>query len=179
MSSALTLPASKPRARVSTRSRQKSTVVDRADCGGLDQLAALSEFHVLKKIGEGGFGKVVLCRQKTSDRLYAIKALDKKRAMATNAEQVRVESASACMQSLRPPRPHSPFHSALPLPVATWQVLVESECMQSLGHPFIMRLHGAFQDAQHFFFVLEYLEGGDLFEHVREHCVFPLDWAKF
>ena len=88
---------------------------------------------------------MLLCRKKDTKQLFAIKALDKQRVHAANAEYV----------------------------------LAESEALQQLHHPFIMKMHGAFQDAQHFFFVFEYAGGGDLFEHVRVHSIFPVAWAKF
>ena len=38
--------------------------------------------------------------------------------------------------------------------------------MTEAGHPFIVQLHGAFQDDQYVYFVLEYMGGGDLFSHM-------------
>ena len=85
-------------------------------------------------------------------------------------------------------------------------MLAESEALQEIKHPFVMVMHGAFQDTQSFYFVLEcaelaispdlpimsphlvgapmisldrYLPGGDLFEHVQRHCVFSVEWSRF
>lgn len=37
----------------------------------------ISEFHMLKVLGRGSFGKVMLVEKKTSRRLYAMKILSK------------------------------------------------------------------------------------------------------
>ena len=38
---------------------------------------SINDYHLLKSIGEGAFGKVYLAKDKTSNELFAIKALDK------------------------------------------------------------------------------------------------------
>ena len=63
-------------------------------------------------------------------------------------------------------------------PSALAHVLAESEAMQRIEHPFVMRLHGAFQDARHFFFVFEYVGGGDLYKMLTRFQSFPLEWCK-
>lgn len=37
-----------------------------------------SDFHFLKVIGKGSFGKVLLARHRTDDQFYAVKVLQKK-----------------------------------------------------------------------------------------------------
>lgn len=55
-------------------------------------MAAISKenFDFLKVLGEGQFGKVVLCREKSTETLYAIKVLkrDNGEHMLTNEERV-------------------------------------------------------------------------------------------
>lgn len=55
-------------------------------------MAAISKenFDFLKVLGEGQFGKVVLCREKSTETLYAIKVLkrDNDEHMITNEERV-------------------------------------------------------------------------------------------
>ena len=45
------------------------------------------------------------------------------------------------------------------------QVIAESEAMQALTHPFIVRLFGAFHDAARVYFLLEFAPAGDMHAH--------------
>ena len=38
----------------------------------------ISDFQVLSKLGEGGFGTVLLAKKKSSGKLYALKVLEKR-----------------------------------------------------------------------------------------------------
>lgn len=46
--------------------------------------AAISDFHLLKVIGKGSFGKVLLARHKESGHYFAIKVLQKASIMKRN-----------------------------------------------------------------------------------------------
>ena len=46
------------------------------------------------------------------------------------------------------------------------QVVSENELLQSLSHPYLCALRYAFQDAAHFFLVLQHVGGGDLATHL-------------
>ena len=62
---------------------------------------------------------------------------------------------------------------------AAQRVLFEAEAMQSVKHPFVMRMYGAFQDADTFYFILEFVSGGDLYGALeRYNDVFPEDWCR-
>ena len=56
--------------------------------------------------------------------------------------------------------------------------LNEMEAMQDLRHPFLMHMYGAFQDQTRFFYLLEYVGGGDLFQHVSRLTRLPEEWAS-
>lgn len=45
-------------------------------------LQTLEDFEFLKVLGKGTFGKVILCRENSSSRLYAIKVLKKETIIA-------------------------------------------------------------------------------------------------
>ena len=45
--------------------------------------------------------------------------------------------------------------------------LAENSILCSLAHPFLVGLHYAFQTDSKLYFVLEFMRGGDLFQHLK------------
>lgn len=50
----------------------------------------------------------------------------------------------------------------------THHLYQERKVLTEVKHPFIIELHYAFQTPVHLYFVLDYLNGGDLFYHLRK-----------
>ena len=48
------------------------------------------------------------------------------------------------------------------------RVLSEAQALAEVNHPYIVALHGAFQDETHIFFVLEYVGCGDLYTRLQD-----------
>lgn len=46
-------------------------------------------------------------------------------------------------------------------------------------HPFIVELHYAFQSPDRFFFALDYVNGGDLYHHLKKKSKFSEKEARF
>eukprot|EP00756_Hemistasia_phaeocysticola_P035793 Hpha_TRINITY_DN16605_c0_g2::TRINITY_DN16605_c0_g2_i1::g.182627::m.182627/K13303/SGK2; serum/glucocorticoid-regulated kinase 2 len=55
----------------------------------------------------------------------------------------------------------------------------EREVLSQLRHPFIVHLHFAFHDATQLHLVMDYLSGGELFEHMSDEGCFPESRARF
>ena len=55
----------------------------------------------------------------------------------------------------------------------------EREILSRLYHPFIVNMKYSFQDADNLYFVLDYLEGGDLRYHISKQGKFSEDQTKF
>jgi len=58
-------------------------------------------------------------------------------------------------------------------------VLNEKLIMEELDHPFILTFHCAIQNTRHIYFLLEVLEGGELFKFLRAENQFPEAWSRF
>lgn len=58
-------------------------------------------------------------------------------------------------------------------------VVNERKIMSELNHPFILTFHGAMQDDQNVYFLLEILLGGELFRTLRGEGQFPESWSRF
>jgi len=106
----------------------------------------LSDFLLIKVIGRGSFGKVLLVREKATNTIFAIKVLSKDNVVKRN----QVEHTKT-----------------------------ERSVMGSISHPFIVRLHYAFQTNSKLYFVLSYCPGGELFFHLGREGKFPESKAKF
>ncbi|KAF7721263.1 hypothetical protein EC973_004990 [Apophysomyces ossiformis] len=92
----------------------------------------IQDFQLIKVLGKGYMGKVFLVRTNSFPQLYALKAVSK---------------------------------SLLITPRDIEQAKMERDILSSLAkirHPFLVRLHHSFQDANQLFLLLDYHAGGDL-----------------
>eukprot|EP00586_Coscinodiscus_wailesii_P020225 CAMPEP_0172499760 /NCGR_PEP_ID=MMETSP1066-20121228/130577_1 /TAXON_ID=671091 /ORGANISM="Coscinodiscus wailesii, Strain CCMP2513" /LENGTH=363 /DNA_ID=CAMNT_0013273673 /DNA_START=209 /DNA_END=1300 /DNA_ORIENTATION=- len=55
----------------------------------------------------------------------------------------------------------------------------EISILSKIDHPFIVNKIGHFQDERHLYMVIEYVQGGELYTHLRNCECFPDDQAKF
>ncbi len=55
----------------------------------------------------------------------------------------------------------------------------ERKVLAKVDHPFIMKLHFAFQSDEKLFLVLDYCAGGELFFHLSRHRRFPEHYTQF
>jgi serine/threonine protein kinase len=107
---------------------------------------SLDDFQKLKILGQGSFGKVYLVKNINSEKVYAMKVLDKK--YLINKNQVS-------------------------------HTKTERIALEKLKHPFISKLNYAFQDSINLYFITEFLQGGDLFFHLKKSCGFKEKVVKF
>jgi len=56
---------------------------------------------------------------------------------------------------------------------------VERMILERLNHPFIVKLHYAFQSPERLYFVIDFLNGGELFFHLRKSKRFEESRARF
>jgi len=55
----------------------------------------------------------------------------------------------------------------------------ERKILEKINHPFIVHLHYAFQDEKKLYLVTEFMQGGELFYHLRKDKLFKESRAKF
>jgi len=106
----------------------------------------INDFDMLKVLGKGTFGKVMLGREKASGQLFAIKILKK---------EVILEKDEVT------------------------HTLTENTVLQSTDHPFLTGLKYSFQTKELLCFVLEYVNGGELFFHLSNEKIFSEDRGRF
>jgi len=106
-----------------------------------------NDFNLIKVIGRGSFGKVMLVTLKGDEsKVYALKVLIK----AAIIERNQVEHTVA-----------------------------EREILELIDHPFLMKMHWAFQTEHKLYFVMDFLRGGELFFHLKNERRFTEPRAKF
>jgi serine/threonine protein kinase len=66
-----------------------------------------------------------------------------------------------------------------PLIIDDVYLLVEREIMEKIKSPFIVNLHYAFQTAEKLYFIMDFLNGGELFYHLRKEQRFSEQRSRF
>ncbi|KAI8877339.1 kinase-like protein [Backusella circina FSU 941] len=114
-----------------------------------DRPTTIQEFQLIKVIGRGCMGKVLLVRHRTTQRLLALKAISKKLVIETSqVGHIKAEQ----------------------------QILSEIAAIQ---HPFLIKLHYSFQDMNQLFLVLDYHVGGDLATQLQMNHRLPPERCRF
>jgi tRNA A-37 threonylcarbamoyl transferase component Bud32 len=115
----------------------------------LEESLSVSDFDLLKVVGKGAFGKVMLVRKranKGAGQIYAMKVL-KKSVISAKGQVEHTKSERSILCEIR--------------------------------HPFIVRLRFAFQSDDKLYLVTDYYNGGSLFYHLRKSRAFTEERAKF
>eukprot|EP01129_Flabellula_baltica_P009780 TRINITY_DN4054_c0_g1_i2.p1 TRINITY_DN4054_c0_g1~~TRINITY_DN4054_c0_g1_i2.p1 ORF type:complete len:486 (+),score=116.36 TRINITY_DN4054_c0_g1_i2:1185-2642(+) len=111
-----------------------------------DQLS-LEDFELIRVVGRGAFGKVLLCKLVDTNQTYAMKCILKK-SLVRHKKEIE-------------------------------HTLAERSVMMKLDHPFLMKLHYTFQTDDKLIYVMDYVNGGELFFHLEREGTFDMDRARF
>jgi len=126
--------------------KEKQKVKEELKMSSQDRRTALEDFELLKVLGKGSFGKVLLVQRLDNGHKYALKIL--KKADVYKRNQVAHTNT-------------------------------EKSILSTLQHPFVVKLAAAFQTEEKLYMCLEYVEGGELFIHLRRSGSFPEHVARF
>eukprot|EP01125_Pyxidicula_operculata_P003948 TRINITY_DN1552_c0_g3_i4.p1 TRINITY_DN1552_c0_g3~~TRINITY_DN1552_c0_g3_i4.p1 ORF type:complete len:485 (+),score=110.46 TRINITY_DN1552_c0_g3_i4:160-1455(+) len=110
---------------------------------------SVEDFEMLKVIGKGSFGKVLLVRKKAglhAGKVFAMKCLNK----AVIVQRNEVEHTKA-----------------------------EQSILTKLDFPFLVTLHYSFQTTHKLYFIMDYINGGELFYHLQKEKTFSEDRVRF
>ena len=110
------------------------------------KIISLEDFEILKLIGKGSFAKVYLVRNKTNQKLYSMKKLDKPFLKKNKQEQ---------------------------------HIINERILLSKMNNPFLVKLYCCFQDHEHLYFIMEFIQGGELFFHLRREIRFDDEKTSF
>jgi len=113
------------------------------------------DFEMVKVIGRGGFGKVYMVRKRSNGKIYAMKVLSKDQIASKNLN-LKTRGKPGIIDTL-----------------------VEREIMETIKSPFIVTLYYAFQTPEKLYFIMDFLNGGELFYHLRKEQRFDEPRARF
>uniref|UniRef100_UPI00398EF209 myotonin-protein kinase-like n=1 Tax=Pristiophorus japonicus TaxID=55135 RepID=UPI00398EF209 len=112
-----------------------------------DMMLHGNDFEILKVIGRGAFSEIAVVRMKLTDRVYAMKRMNKWD-MLNREETARFRE--------------------------------ERDILVNGNSQWITKLHFAFQDGDHLYFIMDYYAGGDFLTLMsRFDDRFPEDMARF
>jgi serine/threonine protein kinase len=118
------------------------------------EMVGKSDFELIASLGEGSFGRVMLCRRKgrgpDGGTLYAMKALDKERVLSDETLEENTEREKEILA-----------------------------LMTNQSIPFCVGLKYAFQTPSNLYFVTDFCQGGELFFHLKTMGKFSEVWARF
>ncbi|KAH0954635.1 hypothetical protein HN011_003749 [Eciton burchellii] len=114
------------------------------------QKIGLGDFELCKLIGKGGYGKVYQVRKKTGKDNGKLFAM-------------KVLHKASIIKNQKD----------------TDHTKTERNILESVKHPFIVDLKYAFQTNYKLYLILEYMCGGELFEHLNNERMFLEDVARF
>lgn len=112
---------------------------------GPGQKVSKEDFDLLKVIGKGSFGKVMLVKKKDDGQIYAMKVL-RKDAIIKRRQVAHTRA--------------------------------EKDILTKLKHPFIVNLNYAFQTPDKLFMILDFINGGELFFHLKNEGRFSESRVK-
>jgi len=114
-----------------------------------DGSLAVTDFDLLKIVGKGAFGKVMLVRKRAGfcqGEIYAMKVLKK----SVVADKGQIEHTKS-----------------------------EQSILCEIRHPYIVRLRFSFQSEDKLYLVTDYYIGGTLFYHLKKSKQFTMERARF
>ncbi|GAA5899407.1 hypothetical protein JCM8208_001638 [Rhodotorula glutinis] len=117
----------------SPMSRSSSTMSAATTITRRSKAVTLESFDILRVLGKGCAGKVLLVRKKGTDELFALKAITKRHVLA-HRELAHTRTEQAILK----------------------------KCAQDESFPFIVKLHYSFVDVDTLYLALDFHPGGDL-----------------
>ncbi len=114
------------------------------------------DYTIKKVIGQGSSATVYLVQDQRNLHHYAMKVIDK-----SKLDSIKGSKISSNTEEVKQPEA---FENR--------QVETERGLLTTLNHPFIIRMKSTFETPEKIHFIMEFLNGGRLFYHLRREGKF-------
>jgi len=146
--------------------------------GVKEEGVGMSDFELMTVVGKGGYGKVVMVKKLDTGKIYAMKILSKESMVSKNKVQEKKESDFEKEMRSREHDSSSTISGLINVDKALYKhwlvqsTKAERRVLEVVNHPFIVKLHFAFQTKENLCLVLDFINGGELFSHLSSQRVF-------
>lgn len=140
----------------------------KVDVTGATAGRTMHDFKPIRVLGRGAYGKVILVKDKYSSKLYAMKQL-KKAEILINDNDKRSKDAQDADE----------VASNVELDKRVERTFAERTILSQLEHPNIVKLFYSFHDKSKLYLILQFIPGGELFYHLKEHGTLSEDTVAF
>ena len=120
--------------------------IDQKDKEQIQKIINLDDFEIIKLIGRGSFANVYLVKNKSNQKIYSMKKLNKPFLKRNKQEQHTIN---------------------------------ERILLSKMNNPFLVKLYCCFQDNEHLYFIMEFIQGGELFFHLHRETRFDDEKTSF
>lgn len=130
----------------------------------------IDSFEIMRVLGKGCAGKVLLVKQKDTDKFYALKAIHKQH--VSSLSRLRIGNAEANPGSAQVLAHRELAHTK------TEQAVLKA-CSRGDVNPFVVKLHYSFHDQNTLYLALDFHPGGDLATQLARWGRLGRDRARF
>ncbi|KAF5363580.1 hypothetical protein D9756_000543 [Leucocoprinus leucothites] len=128
----------------------------------LPSYKGLENFKLLEKMGDGAFSNVYKALEISSGKKVAVKVVRKYELNASQAGEKHL----------------NPQFKKKPRVTERANILKEVQIMRGTNHPSIVKLHDFFESPEHYFLIMELMEGGELFHQIVKLTYFSENLAR-
>ncbi|KAL8007576.1 putative GPCR kinase, protein kinase-like domain superfamily [Plasmopara halstedii] len=143
-----------------------------------DDTLTINDFDLLRVVGRGAFGKVMLVRRKVAQQQKGAQLLSPRTMMAMGMTAQQIAGATGgergkvyAMKVIK--------KAAVFAKNQVEHTKTERRILQGIDHPFMVKLRYAFQNEAKLYFVMDYYNGGTLHFHLRRAMHFDEVRTRF
>lgn len=132
----------------------------------------IRDFNPIRVLGQGAYGKVILVKDKQTNKLYAMKQLKK--------AEILISSTDTNSEAVgKIPETDDEDSEEIKRAKRIERTFAERTILSQLEHPNIVKLFYSFHDTSKLYLLLQYIPGGELFYHLKEYGTLEEDTVAF